>query len=147
MSPAPHHARTEVWLRPDLLVMNDPILSAQVDELGQLESELAPLKNKIARAEMLRKTIRQAFEQEDAAKPFEAKGKRFTILLGPKAVQRSIDFKKLIKAIGLKKYAAIATCTLSALEQHHAECVPDVVTSDNTGARSFRVFELGNSKN
>jgi hypothetical protein len=119
-------------------------MAAQVDELGALEKEFAPLRPKLARIDALRKAIRAQFDSAPAASPFEAKGDKFIVLIGPRAMERSINPAKLIKAIGLKLYASIARLTLGDLEANVApEIVAGVVTSANTGARSLKTLERG----
>jgi hypothetical protein len=119
-------------------------IANEIDELGALEKEFAPLRPKLARIEMLRKVIRAHFDASPPASPFEASGARFICMIGPRAVERAINYKALIKAIGLKAFALIARVTLGALEEG-VPCgvVAAVVTSDNTGARSIKTFERG----
>ena len=126
---------------PKPAAINTAVIAAQVDELGGIERELAPIRHKIAREEYLKKAIRATFEFSEADKPFEANGAKYTALLGPKALQRSLNPLKLIKAIGVKAYAAIAKVTLTDLENNvAAEIVAGVVTSANTGTRSLKIF-------
>src|SRR5882762_3109350 len=73
------------------------IISAQADELGELEKFFLPLAPKQARVEALRKAIRAHFEHSPADKSFEARGDRFIVAVGPCAHQRSINPAKLIK--------------------------------------------------
>lgn len=118
--------------------------SLQVDELGDIEKTLAPHRALIAREEALRKAIRARFDASDATSEFETIGARFVVEIGPKALQRAICYPKLIKALGLKKFAEFATWTLGNLEAHVAcGVVADVVSSANTGSRSLKVLERG----
>ncbi len=119
-------------------------LAPMIDELGALERELAPYEAKASRAELLRKTIRAHYEAEPAAQEFQPAGARFIALVGAKAEKRSIDFRALAKAIGLKAYAAFATCTLAALEAN-APCqiAAQVVSSERTGYRPLKIVERG----
>lgn len=124
--------------------INAALITAQADELGALEKELAPVQLKLARVEALRKAIRAHFDASPPALSFEARGEHFVVMVGPRAVQRSINVAKLIKAIGLKLYAAIATVTLKNLEDNVAcGVVAEVVSSAHTGARSLKTFERG----
>lgn len=120
------------------------LIAAQVDELGALEKEFAPLRPKLARIEELRKAIRGHFDQSPAGEAFEASGDQFLVMVGARALERSISPSKLIAAIGLKKYATLATPTLKALEANvPAEIVAGVVSSAHTGARPLKTFERG----
>lgn len=117
-------------------------LSQAVDELGALEKRLLPFKADLARVEILRKAIRAQFDASPAAEPLEVKGERFTALLGPRGIERTINPAKLIKAIGVKVYATIARITLGDLEKNvDAGIVAAVVTSAHTGPRSLKTFE------
>ncbi len=119
-------------------------LAPLVDELGALERDLAPYAARIARVEMLRKAVRNAYATAHAAETFEAAGAHFVALIGARALVRVIDFKALAKALGLAAYAKIATVTLAALEAN-APCtvIASVVTSEATGTRSLRIVERG----
>lgn len=91
-------------------------LSAQVDELGEIEARLAPHRADMARAEEIRRAIRRSYDDADAAATFEAQGAQYTALVGARGFQRAIDNAKLIKAVGQKAFAAIATVTLAAVD-------------------------------
>lgn len=112
-----------------------------VDELGALEKEMAPHAQKLARIEALRKALRAACPVADA-EPWSVTAKKFCVILGPKALERSIDFGELVKKIGAKAFAAFAKTTLKDLEAHVApDVVASVVKSLNTGSRSLKTFE------
>jgi hypothetical protein len=104
---------------------------------------MAPHAQKLARIELLRKTLRSACPVE-ADQEWSVVGSRYTMLMGACANQRSISFGGLVKAIGAKAYAAFATCTLKSLEEH---CTPAViaavVSSGATGPRTLKTFEKG----
>jgi hypothetical protein len=123
--------------------INASLIAAQVDELGALERELAPVQLKISRVEALRKAIRAHFDASPADQPFEATGERFLVAVGPRATQRSINFVKLIKLLGAARFAKFATCTLAALAEHAPGMEASVVTSAPTGARPLKTFERG----
>lgn len=117
-------------------------LAAQVDELGALEAEIAPFKQKIVRVDALRKAIRARFDASPPLSSCEAPGKAYTAILGPCATQRWINPALLIKAIGAKAYSAIATVTLAALERNvSAEIAAGVITSKATGGRTLITVE------
>jgi hypothetical protein len=118
------------------------ILGQMADELGALEKELAPWAPKIARVELLRKSIRVSAEEQPPEKEYQIAGARFVVVAGPKANQRSIDFPALLKRISARTFAAFATCTLTALEQNVAsELFAAVVKTAPTGPRPLKTFE------
>ena len=121
----------------------DIALAANVDELGALEKEFAPFKPKADRIEALRKAIRAHYDAKPADQPFEAKGERFIVSVGPRAEQRKIHFPKLVKLIGAARFSKFATCTLERLTQFAPEAEIAVVEKEKTGARSLKVFERG----
>lgn len=119
-------------------------LAAEVDELGALEKELAPLKPKLARLELLRKSVRTRYDASPAAESFEATGQRFMVIVGARANESVINYPVLIKSIGAKLFHAIAKTTLKALEEHvpcavRAACI----TVEPIGTRSLKTFERG----
>lgn len=113
-----------------------------VDEIGDLERELAPLKPKAARLELLRKQLRYAYENSPAESEYTVEGSRYAIAVGPRGNQTVIDIPKLLKLIGVKLFARIASVTLKALE---SECAPDVVETvcsvSRLGSRPLKVLE------
>lgn len=118
------------------------VIAEQIDELGALEKRVLPFRADLTRIEQLRKAVRGHFDASPASEPFEARGARFTALIGARAEQRSVNPLKLIKAIGLKLYASLCTPTLAALEANvSADVIANVVTSAPTGARSVKTFE------
>jgi hypothetical protein len=115
-----------------------PIAAADVDELGRLEAELAPFKAKISRRDAIRKNLREAYSKADALQQFELKGEKFVAIIGPRGNERIINFKELAKKIGIKAYAAFATCTLKALGEHVPEDVASqVVSYEYSGPRDI----------
>lgn len=120
-------------------------LAAEIDELGSLEKEFAPLRSKLARIEYLRATIRGRYASEPALATFTADGARFVSQIGAKGSVSSVNITRLVKTIGLKAFSLIANVSLKALD---AAVAPDVVASvvsvAPTGPRSIRTFEKGN---
>lgn len=120
-------------------------LAAEIDELGSLEKEFAPLRSKLARIEYLRATIRGRYASEPALATFTADGARFVSQIGAKGSVSSVNIAKLTKAIGLKAFALIASVSLKALEfSVDAATVSSVVSVAPTGPRSIKTFEKGN---
>ncbi len=119
------------------------ILAAAIDELGSLEKELIPWRAKLKRVEKLREAIRAHFADEPATRAIEARGAAYLATLGPRAFERRVDCKKLVQEIGLKAYAAIASPTLTAIEEALApDIVARCVTQDYVGARPLKTFEI-----
>ena len=113
------------------------------DELGALEKDMAPYAQKLARIDALRKALRAACPAK-AEETWTITGTRFIAILGPRALERSIDLAKLVKVLGAKVFAGFATCTLKTLEEKVSPAVvASVVTSDATGSRSLKTFERG----
>jgi len=122
--------------------INAAAISAEIDELGAIRKILDPLKPKIDRAKVLSDAIRAHFDASPPLEPFTASGDRFACLIGPRANERTIDPARLIKAIGLKVYATLATITLKALEAGTSPAiVAGCVSSAATGARKLTTFE------
>jgi hypothetical protein len=120
--------------------------AAEVDELGALEKEFAPLRPKLARIELLRSAIRARYDDSPAATPFTAEGAHYSILIGARGNVSTINVLKLIKAIGLKAFASFATVTLTALKTHVAcGVVATVVSVAAEGQRSLKTFEKGST--
>jgi hypothetical protein len=125
-------------------VSPDPKLIALVDEIGDLEKELAPHKPKAARLEKLRKQLRDRYDDKPADQPVTADGARYCIELGARAMQTVVNVPKLFKAMKLATFLKVATVTLKAIT---AECTPgvagSVITEAQTGPRSLTITEKG----
>jgi hypothetical protein len=120
-----------------------PQFGPLADELGALEKEMSPFAQKLARIEQLRKALRAACEAP-AGEEWMVTGSKFVALLGVRAMERKIDFAKLVKSIGAGVYARFATCTLKDLEARIAPAiVAAVVSSADTGSRTLKTFERG----
>lgn len=119
-----------------------PKIAAMVDELGDIDRRLAPVRTLIAREEALRKNLRAAHTDHTADQEVRAAGSRFYAILGPKAAQRSIDFVRLVKKIGAARFVKFATCSLEALEKHAPGAEAEFVTKANTGSRPIRIFDI-----
>ncbi len=118
------------------------LIAQQVDELGALEKRLLPYKADLARIEDLRKAVRAHFDASPPLASFQPAGDKFFATVGPRANERTINPAKLIKAVGLKLYATLASVTLKALEAGvSAEIAAGVVSTAATGARPLKTFE------
>ena len=120
-----------------------PQLKAQIDELGQLELEIGPMKAKINRAEALRKSIAASFSglPEETAK---LDGNLFTALIGPRANQRSIVSMPRLFQI-LKKDVFLESCsfTLGKVEELvPADQQAGLIHEAQTGPRKVTTYRL-----
>lgn len=119
-------------------------LAANVDELGALEREFAPLKFKIDRIDVLRRAIREHYAAKPADQLFMASGEKFAVSVGAKSREATVNIPKLIKAIGARLFNSIATVSQRALAAEVPGAVVDDCTSYAlTGHRSLKVFERG----
>ena len=149
--PAPAPAKKKPPERPPAkpllaIVSRDPavLLAQHVDELGELEAELVPIRPKLRRVETLRELIRKHYESEPAAQTFETRGAHYLATLGPRAWQSTVDYPEVQKALGLKAYAALARPTLKALEETLApDVLARVVKWNYQGARPLKTFAIG----
>lgn len=117
-----------------------PNAAELVDELGAIEKELAPLRGKIKRAELLRQTIRGLTDD----KTNQVDGAKFVAILGPRADKTVVDYYGLAKRIGLDRYAQFATASLEAIGQHvKPGILPPYLKTEQTGTRSLQVLEKG----
>jgi hypothetical protein len=122
----------------------DPKLTALVDEIGDLEKELAPHKPKAARLEKLRKQLRDLYDDKPASTPYTADGARYCIELGARGMQTVVNIPKLFKSVKLADFLKLAYVTLKDIT---AQCSPgvaaSVLTEKQTGHRSLTITEKG----
>jgi hypothetical protein len=122
-------------------------LAAIADELGALENAWAavsaPWEQRLKRMEALRITLRAACPvapQEE----WTVEGARFVAVVGAAGKQRTIDVRKLVRAIGARAFHKFASCTLKDLEaQCDPETVADVIATSQTGPRRIVTQEKG----
>jgi hypothetical protein len=113
-------------------------LAALTDELGALEQELAPWRQKFARVETLRAALRAAFASADPAKSFKSEGAEWVAFIGPMGGVSVVDRAALWKRIGTHKYVDISTVSLKAIETEcGAGVVGSVVSVEPRGPRSL----------
>lgn len=119
-------------------------LAANIDELGTLEREIAPLKFKIDRIDVLRKAVRTHYTDKGAADSFTACGERFTVLIGPKSREAAVNMLALMKAIGAKLFYSVVTVAKKDLEKHlTAPAIAALTSYELTGHRTLKVFPKG----
>lgn len=120
-----------------------PELAAQIDELGAIEEQLAPLKPKIKRAEALRKVIAAAVEDPADSKKFD--GTRFCALVGARQNQRFIkSMPGLFKLIGKTAFLEVCRVTLDAVEKlvgNEGELAKLIGTAQ-TGPRDVKTYRI-----
>ena len=113
-------------------------LGSLVDELGDLEAELAPLKAKIARAEVIRAAIRGAYKDASPAGSYQAHGERWSTLLSPMGNQSVVDVAALYGRVGAKTFLEMATVSLKAItDKCGAEVLGLVVSTRMSGPRQL----------
>jgi hypothetical protein len=116
-------------------------LALLVDEMGDLERELAPFKLKTARLEALRRSLRDSFRKENPSGTFEVHGARFLALVGPCGAQRLVNVAALFKLVGPKRFLAMAAVSLRALSEHATpEIELAVIETSDTGPRGLSVL-------
>jgi hypothetical protein len=120
-------------------IENASPLAALVDELGELDLEIAPLKSKIKRADALRLLLRNAFKSEPGDKSFSIEGAKWTLLLSACGNVSSVDAAKLASLVGAESFLAMADVSLKALAELPAEVIAAVVSTTQTGTRSLCV--------
>lgn len=120
----------------------DPF-AAIADELGALEKEMAPHAQKLARVDLLRKTLREACTAAPESE-WTVTGARFIAVLGMRGNTTLIAFPALVKIVGAKVFATFATCTLKELAARVSPVVAASVTSmARVGPRPLKTFEKG----
>lgn len=113
---------------------------ALVDELGQIDKDLAPFAGKIARQKKLRSDLRE----KTPATQSEVHGELFVAVLGPPGKETVVDYPGIAKKIGHEAYAAFATATLKALYAHVKPGILTLFTrTELTGPRSIDIQEKG----
>jgi hypothetical protein len=116
-------------------------LALLVDELGDLERELAPFKLKAARLEALRKSLRDSFRSQPSDGTFEVAGTRFLALVGPCSAQRLVNVTALFKLVGGMRFLKMAAVSLKALAENESTDVGlAVIETSDTGPRGLSVL-------
>ena len=119
------------------------LAAAIVDEIGDLERELAPWKPKEARLEMLRRQARACYDALGANDTAEAQGERYVLLVGVSGIQQSVNVARLARTIKLSKLVEIVSCTLTNLRLAFPGIATQFIDSEQTGPRSLKVVERG----
>lgn len=117
-------------------------LVAMIDELGDLEREVQPVKAKIARAEALRAAVRAAYKGRTEPN-LTAEGERWRVLLGPPGNQSSVDTAALLKLIGPTAFSKLASVSIEGLKNYAApDVLAAVVSTQPTGPRQMTIIPL-----
>lgn len=115
-----------------------------IDELGDIDVRLAPLRSLIAREDALKKLLRTIYADDATEGEIRVNGARFTTVLGPRGNQSVIDLALLVRKIKASAFAKFATCTLAALKENVAPDVADACVSlSATGPRSLKTYPRG----
>jgi hypothetical protein len=115
---------------------------AVVDELGQLEQNIAPMKDLEKRASELRAQVRGWFPKLDPAKSASVEGHKFICTVGSKENQRTIkDIYEVFKLAGSYEFLQRCTFTLKALKEIAPADKFEALTEEGrTGTRPVKTF-------
>jgi hypothetical protein len=118
-------------------------LVSMIDELGDLEAEVQPMKARIARIDTLRAALRAEYSTKDSLTPYTANGERFTLNVGAAGNATVIDRERLHKLIGPKKFMQVVTVTVKAITDLCGAAIAGAVSSSQqTGTRSLSIVPL-----
>ncbi len=115
-----------------------------VDEIGQLENELALAKPKAKRVEVLKKEIQGWAEAYPAEQPVMFEGQHFAVQVSAKGNKRRISsMEKLFGLLGKLKFLGLCSFTLKAAEENlTAAQLNEVVVEDlGIGERSVKAMQ------
>jgi hypothetical protein len=110
-----------------------------VDELGRIEQQLEPYRVAMLQEDRLRAQIRERFDKSEPADLFEVVGTEYSALVGARSIVSVVSNTKAMRALGQRKFTEIAKLTLAALERTKVD-LAGIVTREQTGARSLRIF-------
>lgn len=123
-----------------------PELKAQIDELGALEEEIAPIQPKLKRVTLLRKAVAEAADA--VSQPGESRkldGTKYVALVGPRKSERFIkSIAKVFSIVGKALFLDNCSMTLKKVE----ELVPDpqqqaqLIGCELTGTRSVDTYKI-----
>jgi hypothetical protein len=115
---------------------------AVVDELGQIEQDIAPLKDKEKRASELRAQVRTWFPKLASVTSTTVEGFKFICTVGAQENQRSIkDIGAVFKLAGSYEFLQRCTFTLKALKEIvTADKFEELTEETRTGTRPVKTF-------
>lgn len=121
-----------------------PTSAELIDELGEIEAQLGPLRVLQRRADTIREVILSWMR---TAKPTDSAtfyGRRYAVTVSACQVQRKVrNIERLLELLGTKKFVKACSFTLKALEEH----VPfpqraEFIEESQTGPRRVEVTPL-----
>jgi hypothetical protein len=122
----------------------DAAAAAIADELGALDTELAPFKTKYSRAESLRKALREICKDREATSQFVFEGDNYVVTLGAKSNEKFVRLAAAFKALGKVKFITACSMTIKAITEAVApEVLPSLVGSEQTGSRNISIQHKG----
>ena len=122
--------------------------AAVIDECGELETKLLPWKPSIAKAEKLRKTIRDWYATEAAGKMFHPAGDVYQAIVGVCGNSTVIwDMDSVFEAVGRERFVANAKFSLDVLASLISPALYQAVTrQEQIGPRNMVVQPIRASK-
>lgn len=116
--------------------------AAIIDQLGQIEQDLAPMKNLEKLASALSAQVRGWCEKTPVDQTATLEGFKFIVTLGACENQRSINsMEEVLDRVGSHKFLAACSLTLKKLQE--LVTPPDfekLTTQERTGARPVATF-------
>lgn len=115
---------------------------AIVDELGQLDQDMAPLKVKKKRAEELRAIVRNWHAKDAPDKTATHEGHKFIVTVGAAENETGIvSMQKIYDQVGITKFLAACSMTLAKLKDLVTPADFKTLTLQaRTGARPVNSF-------
>lgn len=112
-----------------------------VDEYGQLDSELTPVKAKQRRMEELGKIIRSWHATADPEVSLASAGDRYEVVLGAAGMQTHInDISEVYRSLGHEQFLKLSSVSLRSLEVAlDSAAVASLTRKERTGYRSIIV--------
>lgn len=116
-----------------------------VDEYGELDAELSPVKSKLRRMEELAKIIRSWQAEENPESTLSSAGDDYEVVLGAAGMQTHIkDIGEVFRALGRDRFLQYASITLKALEQSGLDlaAIAALTEKRRTGPRAIVVHSV-----
>jgi hypothetical protein len=114
---------------------------AIVDELGQLEQDIAPLETKEKRAAELRGVVRAWFPKMLATATVTETGHKFFCTIGPKQNQTAIaSMEAVYSSLNKSRFLAACSFTLKSLKELLPTQYDSLTVTDRTGSRPVKTF-------
>lgn len=116
---------------------------ALIDQLGELDVEIAPLETKKKQAEEIRGQLRGLRPKMKPEQAFQLEGAKFVAQIGVMGDERKIsDMKAVARAVGAEAFMGHCSFTLKKLEEllQSSAKVAALVTTARTGSRTVKTF-------